>query len=255
MTASFDVGEYIGDGSSIKMFVKNEAGINSHDSNVMLLDVGLDSLTFDNGALLYPEKKYITGASSGSINNTALFQLSTNDGVTYSEPIGMLDDDEPGNNWVKLYISPTLVVGTTYKLRAYYYTLNKISPYTYANFTVENRLYSNHPDKRSEVAPFSFSIGGPYNDVTISVIEGMSYVFQNYMRSVALKQYEIYKSDEYGIIGELKSSLDFRHGEQVHWAGSYNAAFKGWYLMRPVKNYDGYGPEEDVDPIALYKWV
>ena len=256
MTASFIVGEYNGNGSSIKMFVKNEAGKNSHDSNVMLLDVGLDSLTLDGGALLYPERKYRTGASSGSINNTALFQISTDNGVTYSEPVGMLhDDDEPGNNLTKLYMSPQLNVGTTYKIRAYYTQSGKTSPYTYANFTVENRLYSNHPDKRSEAAPFSFTIGGPDNDITISVIEGMDYVFQHSMRSVALKQYEIYKSDENGIIGEFKSSLDFRYGQTLHWAASYNAAGKGWYVMRPVKNYYGFGPEEDVDPISLYKWV
>jgi hypothetical protein len=141
MTASFIVGEYIRDGDSIKMFVKNEVDVNSSDSNVMLLDVFLDPLVLD-GNILYPERTYRTGASSnGSINNTALFQISTDNGATYSAPVGMLyDDDNFGNNWSKWYITPQLDIGTTYKIRAYYTLNGKTSPYTYANFTVESRL-------------------------------------------------------------------------------------------------------------------
>ena len=58
-----------------------------------------------------------------------------------------------------------------------------------------------YPDKRSKVVPFSFTIGGQYNDITINVVEGMNYVHENYMKNVALKQYEIYTSDENGTIG------------------------------------------------------
>ncbi|NDB63971.1 MAG: hypothetical protein EB170_08970, partial [Nitrosopumilaceae archaeon] len=130
MTASFIVGEYIGLGDSIKIFVKNEADENSPDSNVMLLDVGLDPLGLD-GGLLYPERIFRTGASSsGSINNDALFQISSDNGVTYSEPVGMINGE---------YISSQLDIGTTYKIRAYYTQRGKTSPYTYSNFTVTNQ--------------------------------------------------------------------------------------------------------------------
>ena len=159
MTASFIVGEYIGVGDSIKIFAKNQADESSPDSNVMLLDVGLDALGLD-GGLLYPERIYRTGASSsGSINNDALFQISSDNGVTYSEPEGMLyDDNDTGNDWVKWYKTPQLDIGTTYKIRAHYTQRGKTSPYTYANFTVTNQTTTNHPTGTSDYDGFIFKI-------------------------------------------------------------------------------------------------
>ena len=188
MTASFIVGEYIVYGYSIKIFVKNEYNENSPDSNVMLLDVGLNSIGFD-GGLLYPERIFRTGAFislNGWSVNDPQFQISSDNGVTYSEPVGTINGE---------YITSQLNIGTTYKIRAYYTQRGKTSPYSYVNFTVTNQTQTNHPTGTADYDGFTFEI---LNDRFRTIKTSINFETLYHPRSWHFKQFIIKRANSDG---------------------------------------------------------
>ena len=148
----------------VRILVKNNANEESQPSNTFVVRVELDA-PFITGGLLYPERIFKAEGFvlGGMLEGRAIFQLSTDNGVTWGAETAAVFDPTAGNPWTYYYTSQILDVGLVCKVRYFYigssgYVAGKKSPYSETSFTVLNRTASNHPTTLSDTSGFTFEI-------------------------------------------------------------------------------------------------